>query len=208
MRVIINLVWQKFWMITVISFNHWWHESYRNCICNCGKKTIVMSWSLKGWYTKSCWCIRKNNTRKMFTTHWMTQTKIFTIFQWLKKRCTDKKSINYKDYWWRWIKNMWKSFEEFYANMWPTYKEWLTLDRIDNDGNYCKENCRWATNKEQANNRRNNHIIEYNWKIQTLQQWSEEIWVWCSTLYWRVKQWWDFKKVLSNIKYSRWWLKF
>lgn len=75
---------------------------------------------------------------------------------------------------------------------------WLNtqLDRIDNNWNYCKENCRWATLTEQANNKRCNVNIEYNWKKQTISQWANEIWIDRSTIRRRIKKWYEIKDIL------------
>lgn len=98
----------------------------------------------------------------MFPIHWMSNTRIYNIFYWLKKRCNNIKNKDYNNYWWRWIMCMWKNFNEFYSDMGSSYIEWLTIDRIDNNWNYCKENCRRATKIEQWRNRRNNYPL-YKW---------------------------------------------
>ena len=93
----------------------------------------------------------------------------------MKTRCNNPKVIDYKRYGGRGIKvcKEWDSFDGFIEDMFDSYKEELTLDRIDNNGNYEKKNCRWATRKEQANNMRSVPKHKYNGKVMTLAQWAE-----------------------------------
>jgi hypothetical protein len=95
----------------------------------------------------------------------MCYTKIYRVWDWIKQRCKNPNMKWYKIYWWRWITydNKRETFEWFYEDMWPTYKKWLSIDRLDNNWNFNKENCRWATRDQQANNKRNSRLIEYKW---------------------------------------------
>lgn len=141
--------------------------------CKCWNIVELRLNSILTWLQKSCWCIAKITSSinwKKNKKHWLSNNVIYKRYIWIKNRCNNLKSKDYKEYWWRWIKCEWQTFEEFYKDMWESYKEWLTIDRIDNSWNYCKENCRWTTMKEQIKNRRNSIII--NWK--TLMQIAQE----------------------------------
>ena len=129
-------------------------------------------------------------------THWMSYTRFYRARSSMNGRCNRIMHKDYDKYGGRGIKLLWKSFEEFRDDMYEIYLEHVedfwekqtTLDRIDNDGNYCENNCRWATYKEQENNRSDTIIIEYNWKKQSMKQWAEELWTHWSTLRYRFKK--------------------
>ena len=99
------------------------------------------------------------------------------------------------------------SFEAFYDwAMSNGYADNLTIDRKDNNGNYCSENCRWITNKEQQNNKRNNRLITYKGKTQTMQQWADELGIDSRMIYNRIEcLHWSVEKALSTPikKYAR-----
>lgn len=110
-------------------------------------------------------------------THKLSNTRLYHIWQSMKQRCTNPNCKMRHRYWGRWIKLCDKrySFMWFYEDMSDTYQKWLSIDRIDNNGNYCKENCRRATMKEQCNNKNNNTKVKY-W--EDLREVAKE--KWCS----------------------------
>lgn len=111
--------------------------------------------------------------------HGFSTTRFGKIWYRMKSRCSDKSR---KHYYGKGIKVEWESFEEFKEDMYAKYLEHVeihgekntTIDRIDNDGNYSKENCRWATHMVQCNNKSNNFFHKEDGKEQTLRQWSQE----------------------------------
>lgn len=128
--------------------------------------------------------------------------KLYTIYHSMKQRCEYEKNISYKNYWGRWIRILWGAFEEFYEDMQPAYKEWLSIDREDTDWDYCKENCKWSTRSEQNNNKRNNVILEYKWKKMTVAQWASELGMSEFTIHKRLKRWLSISDVLSKKDFS------
>jgi hypothetical protein len=118
----------------------------------------------------------------------------------LKRRCKDRKRVCFKDYWWRGITccERWEKFENFYNDMWDSWKPWLQIDRIDNDWNYEKSNCRWVTRKENCRNKSNNRILEFNWMKKCIAEWAEYLWIKQSTLYQRYHTYkWSIEKCLT-----------
>lgn len=128
--------------------------------------------------------------------------RLYRIWAGIRRRCNNPNVPNYKDYGGRGIKvcNEWNSFENFEA--WARsngYADNLSIDRIDTNGDYCPENCRWATDKEQANNKRNNKFITFNGKTQTMKQWAEELGINYSALKCRLQVYgWDIEKALEK----------
>ena len=178
-------------------------------VCHCWNKHIWPLVDLKRWRLQSCWCSYKK--RKQFFKnpnykHWLSHNRFERIYMSVKSRCNNPNNKSYKNYWWRWIKCLWKTFEEFKNDMYDSYLEHIkkywenntTIERIDVNWHYCKENCRWATLKEQSNNRRNNKYITYNWETQSLACWCNELWLKYTTIRARLRRWRSIEKAFSN----------
>lgn len=128
--------------------------------------------------------------------------RLYRIWSGMKQRCYNQKLREYKWYGARGIKvcDEWRQdFQSFYV--WALangYTDDLSLDRIDGDKNYCPDNCRWATDKEQHNNQSNNIKITYGNKTQTLKQWSEELNINYSTLRMRLERGWSVERAIRT----------
>lgn len=115
------------------------------------------------------------------------------------QRCEDKNHRYYVDYGGRGIQvcQEWHQFENFYRDMGDPPKG-LTLDREDNDGPYCKDNCRWATRRAQANNRRSNKLITFSGKTQTQAEWERELGLKPGRIYDRLYKGWSLERALTT----------
>lgn len=152
------------------------HQLYWMCECECGNKKNVLGCVLSRGDANSCGCLKKESIAKVNYKHGKTRTPIYAIWHSMMQRCYDKNSHAYSRYGGRGINvcQKWQTFEGFYADM-GEKPEGMSLERKDVNGDYSLENVIWATAKEQANNKRNNIILEHLGRKQTMQQWCDEL---------------------------------
>ena len=162
MGLLIDLTGRRFERFIVIKRyleNDKQYDTFWLCKCDCGNERIVSSKSLRNGMTKSCGCLNKEMTIERSTTHGLTNCRLFRIWMNMKTRCYNPNYKQRKDYGGRGICicGEWLSaFKCFYEwSMAHGYSDELSIDRINNDGNYEPGNCRWATIMEQRHNQRN-----------------------------------------------------
>ena len=174
----LDLTGQRFGKLVVIGqdgFQKSGHTAWR-CRCDCGKEVTKRGSMLKS--TQSCGCLRVELGRKSLTKHGFYKLPEFHTWKRMKLRCLDVDSDDYTDYGARGIKvcERWlESFENFYADMGERPSPKHSIDRIDTNGNYEPNNCRWATPEEQANNRRSSVYLTHNGETLSAAQWARKL---------------------------------
>lgn len=152
-----DLVGESFGRLTVHSLHSRGEGSVRwLCTCSCGNIVTPTTRDLRSGNTKSCGCARKESLRRFNTTHGMSDSRLYRIYRGMLTRCLNCNSKYYDSYGGRGIavsEDWVESFENFHKDMEGTYVDDATLERIDVNGNYCKENCMWVAKKEQALNK-------------------------------------------------------
>lgn len=162
------------------------------CQCECGNTTIVSSVHLKNGDTQTCGCY----------FHGLSNTRLYTIWNKMKSRCNNKKEKAYKYYGERGIsickewKNDFKTFYNWAIN--NGYADNLTIDRINNEEGYSPNNCRWVTQKVQANNTRWNHRVSYNGEVHNISEWSEITGIKANTIIYRLRRGWNIERALTE----------
>lgn len=172
------------------------------CDCSCGGDAVVESGKLKSGHTQSCGCIDR---RDMSLVHTVSESMLYNRYHKILGRCYNIKEHAYKYYGGRGIKCSWNSFESFRKDMEESFIEHIkeygdkntSIDRIDVNGYYCKENCRWTTWKEQANNKRSNRFVtDSKGNTKTVAQWADYTGTGYTTLINRLNCNWDVDKAL------------
>lgn len=147
------------------------------CVCTCGvRKEVAVSYLVRG-LVRSCGCLSRENTGNRARTHGKSKTPEYAVWCRMIARCTNPTVSRYPRYGGRGIKvcERWAAFENFLADMGEMPTRRHSLGRIDNDGDYCPENCRWETIAEQASNTSNNVRVTWNGREQTIAQWAREL---------------------------------
>ena len=200
MGAAIDLKGKKYGRLTFIEFSHRKGKNYYwKCVCDCGNEKVVQPSGVKNGRVISCGCYNK----EVITKHGLDGNKLYHVLNSMKNRCYSDKSKSYVNYGARGIKvcDEWINDPREFIN-WSLsngYEEGLSIDRINNDGHYEPDNCRWTNKITQANNTRTNLYINYNNETKTLSEWAAQYGIKMNTLYYRyVLKKWDMKKALET----------
>lgn len=189
-------------------------QHYCHCLCSCGKEVDVYAGCLVSGGTKSCGCLNIESAISYNTTHGFclkTATpemkRFYHTYRGMVNRCTDPCDHRYKKYSVYGICDEWKnSFIIFKNDMWTSFQEHqlkfgmdTEIERIDNNKSYCKENCRWATRKEQMNNTSKSHFIEYKGERHTVAEWSDILNIKYYVLTNRIRRGWTTERMFETI---------
>lgn len=175
------------------------------CRCDCGNERIVSGSLLRSGQSKSCGCYNRDVVKKENPNY---KKPLYGILNSMKQRCNNKNDKAYHNYGARgirvceeWAKDF-NSFEEWAIN--NGYRNGLWIDRIDDNGNYEPNNCRWATPKEQQNNKRTNVMITINGETKNIEEWSNISGIGWATIKRRIELGWENENLLKPVqkKYS------
>lgn len=185
MPKIIDLTGKRFGKLTVLEFDGIKdHSAWWTCRCDCGSIKSVNGVHLRDGRVKSCGCAKKDRFVQMkhtpYTEIHKQYHRIYMIWRGMFSRCYNPKHKQYRNYGGRGIRicEEWHGDEGFVSFLnWSLsngYQDNLEIDRINNSREYCPDNCRWITHKQQQNNRSNNRYITYNGETKTLSEWCEQ----------------------------------
>ena len=205
---------QEFGRLTVIKLHHIrkltssgrsCNIEYYLCSCSCGNIAIVQKSNLVRGHTKSCGCYGKETSTQNVLknkTHGLTRTRIYKIYKGMKRRCLRESEKAYKYYGARGVTICEEWLNDFLAfynwSMKNGYSEELSIDRIDYNGNYEPNNCRWTSAKEQANNTRRNHSISYNGETHNICEWENLTGIDRHAIKARIEKGWSLDKVFGT----------
>lgn len=188
------------------------------CICDCGREHTTRSRNLTSGMVKSCGCLSTESanaarrhvdwdkvraSNRSRATHGRSHTPEHNTWTGMKQRCSNPKNKRYSLYGGRGIKvcQRWReSFDAFFEDMGARPTDDHSIDRIDSDGDYAPDNCRWATADEQANNKRDNHVIAYKGEKMTIKQASDASGICSDVLSYRIRKGWPEVNWFNPVK--------
>lgn len=191
------IVGKKYGMITVLSYDE--AKDGYNCKCDCGND-YFMPFEARGYYirgrNKSCGCYSAMRTHGL-----SNKSPVWQVWKNMRRRCYDVKNKRFEHYGGRGIVvcDEWQNFKNFHNwAMNNGYQKGLTLDRIDNDGNYEPNNCRWTDICTQMNNQSKNHKVTYNGETLTLAQWTRKLNFPLNLIWKRLNRGWSEQEALTT----------
>lgn len=170
------------------------------CLCDCGKTFESDGRHLRSGGTKSCGCIGRENARKASTTHGMSKTKEFNVWHSMKSRCNNPNVKEYPFYGGRGIKvceRWFNSFENFIADM-GLCPSGYSIERIDVNGDYSPENCKWIPRNDQSKNLRSNRVLTVNGVSKIMSEWAKDNGLTSQHIYTRLKRGWSVEEAVMT----------
>ena len=195
---------EKYGRLKVLKHNG---DGFVDCLCDCGKTTTKRFQLLRIGKTKSCGCLRRENgvrRGKSSVRHGEgrngKETAEYRAWAAMLSRCNNEDHRAFKNYGARGIRvcERWSRYEAFLEDMGRRPSDKHSIDRIDNDGDYCPENCKWSTPIEQNRNNRNARLLTLRGKTMTATEWSYETGIGRETIYARLKRGWTVKQTLTT----------
>lgn len=170
------------------------------CLCQCGSEKSILSNNLRKGATRSCGCGIGRAANKRHTTHGMSRTPLYTRWRSMLDRCTNKNHRHYGNYGGRGITvcDRWLKFESFRDDMANTFSPYLELDRIDVNGPYRPDNCRWVNKHIQSRNKRNNVILDFAGRKMTMTDWGVLLGIKPNTIVTRLRRGWPVERSLTS----------
>lgn len=201
-----TMLGKRFGRLTVIEFAGITktRKSMWICKCDCGSITSpICGYKLRGGLTQSCGCLKVEKVIERSTKHKKCHTRLYRIWAGMKDRCYNPGATKYHRYGARGItvcEEWLNDFQAFYDwAMANGYRDDLTIDRIDNDSNYCPENCRWANNEAQCNNRGHQILVVINGELKTLAQVAKENGLKYRTVHARYNRGWRGESLIKEV---------
>jgi hypothetical protein len=178
-------------------------RAYQVCQCDCGKHVVCQADCLRNGNTQSCGCLQKERTSAVNTTHGLSRTPEHKRWKGMIGRCHNPNQSNYSCYGGRGIKvcERWlgpNGYQNFLADMGRRPSDKHSIDRIDVNGDYCPENCRWATRTQQNNNTRRNIVLTHAGRSMTMAEWSREVGMPPTMIKQRLKRGWSVEEALTT----------
>jgi hypothetical protein len=202
----VDLTGKRFGRLTVIALiekaSRKGKRTEYQCRCDCGNIKSITGSSLTTGNTKSCGCMKKERFHNLITKHGLSKTRLYIIWKHIVQRCENKNVERYKDYGGRGIRicEEWRREPELFVK-WAVangYKDGLSIDRINVNGNYCPENCRWVALKTQSQNKRNNRLFTIEGETHCLSEWAQILGIPYETLRSRLKVGMSFEQAVCK----------
>jgi hypothetical protein len=191
---------QKFGLLTVLGPAE--VKGKMRCRCDCGNEKLARMSHLKCGSVKSCGCLLKTTPRLVHGRTLASKTLVYKVWDSMVNRCTNPNAQAFHGYGGRGISVCaeWLGpggYFQFVKDMGPR-PDGGSLDRIDNNAGYSPENCRWATHREQCNNKRSNTLLEVDGRSMTVSEWSVASGIRKTTIFERIKRGWDAKRAVTE----------